>query len=290
MRVSLASKVLQDRGPDEVIRQAGALGFGGVEWFCLPQHLPPDTPPARARELATRSRDAGLATVCLSTYVGGFVEADDAECGRQLDLLDRYLEIAALLDCRLLRVWPDMMGRTVRAPVAAEALARAAHWIGLAADRAGAADRALGIEMHLTIGADPALLASLLDLVGRPNVGAIYDPGNLHLAKAPYGPATIEQLGRRIRHVQLKDVSLSRPTPPHLRGEPTVQFGGDFDLLTGEGEVDLVPLFRAFRSIDYDGWYSVECHAQPRPGLDSVQIAAAELATLRRLYAAAGAP
>jgi L-ribulose-5-phosphate 3-epimerase len=287
VRISLASKVVSDRSPEEVIRIAGALGYGGVEWFCLPQHLPPETTAARADDLAARTRDAGLATVCLSTYVGGFVEADDAECARQLTLLDRYLDLAARLDCPILRVWPDMLGRTLREPVPADALARAADWVGRAADRAARAGRTLGMEMHLTIGADADLLLGLLDAIGRPNVGAIYDPGNLHLARRPYGPETIAGLADRIVHVQLKDASLSRPTPAHLVDEPTLRFGGDFDLLTGQGEIDFVPLFRAFDQVGYRGWYSVECHAQPRPGLDSAAIAAAEIETLRRLRAAA---
>lgn len=282
-RISLASKVVQDRSPEEVIAAAAELGYGGVEWFCLPQHLPPETSPARARDLAARTRDTGLATVCLSTYVGGFVEGDDAANQAQLDTFDRYLDLAAVLDCPVLRVWPDMMGRSLRPPVSDAQLARAADWVGRAAERAGAAGRAIGIEMHLTIGADVDLLGRLLDQVGRPNVGAIYDPANLYLAKMPYGPATIASLGERIIHVQIKDASLGRPTPAHLRDEPTLRHGGDFDLLLGEGELDLKPLLAAIDRAGYQGWYSVECHAQPRPGLDSVAIAAHEIAALRRL-------
>src|SRR5438046_1248078 len=114
-RISLASKVVSDRRPEEVVDLAATLGFAGVEWFCLPQHLPADAPLASVRDLARRTSDAGLRTACLSTYVGGFVEADDAACQRQLDVLDRYLEFAVILDCPILRVWPDMMGKTLRA-------------------------------------------------------------------------------------------------------------------------------------------------------------------------------
>src|SRR5439155_24141274 len=99
--------VVFDRSADDVIALAGRLGFGGIEWFCLPQPLPAETGPARARELAARTRDAGLATVCLSTYVGGFADVDDAEAAGQLETLNRYLDLAELLDCPVLRVWPD---------------------------------------------------------------------------------------------------------------------------------------------------------------------------------------
>jgi L-ribulose-5-phosphate 3-epimerase len=286
-RISLASKVVADRTPEAVIDLAERIGYGGVEWFCMPQHLPPDTPLSRARDLAARTADRGLSTVCLSTYVGGFAESDDGECRRQLDLLDRYLEMASVFGCPVLRVWPDMMGKAVRAPVGPDVLARVAHWMGLAADRAVTTGHRVAMEMHLTVGADVSLVEAVLEAAGRPNLAVIYDPGNLHLARLPHGPDTIRRLAERIVHVQLKDASLARPTPPHLVGEPTVQFGGDFDLLTGEGEIDFVPLLEALRGVGYAGWYSVECHALPRPGLDSAAIAARELATVRGLLRAA---
>lgn len=283
LKVSLASKVLQDRTPEEVIALAGALGFGGIEWFCLPQHLPADISADRLDDLARRTRDAGLATVCLSTYVGGFAESDDTQAAAQITLLDRYLDIAATLNCPVLRIWPDLLGRTVREPVSDAVLGRTADWLRASADRAAAAGRTLAIEMHLTIGADVDLLMRLFAMIDRPNVGAIYDAGNLFLARLPYGPETIHRLGERILHVQVKDASRSRPTPPHLQNEPTLRMGGDFELLLGEGEIDFPPLFSALRNVGYQGWYSVECHAPPRPGLDSSSIAAAELNTLREL-------
>jgi len=257
LKISLASKVLQDRSPEDVIAIASALGFGGIEWFCLPQHLPDDISVARLADLARRTADAGLATVCLSTYVGGFAESDDVQATAQLAILDRYLDIAAEFDCPVLRIWPDLLGRAVQEPVSDAVLERSADWLRASADRAAAVGRMLGIEMHLTIGADVDLLMRLF--------------------------AAIDRLGERIFHVQVKDASRNRPTPPHLQSEPTLRFGGDFELLLGEGEIDFHPLFGALRNVGYQGWYSVECHAPPRPDLDSPSIAAAELRTLRRL-------
>jgi inosose dehydratase len=197
--------------------------------------------------------------------------------------------MAAVFGCPVLRVWPDMMGRTVRAPVDYRTLGRAADWMGIAADRAAAAGCGVAMEMHLTVAADVALVERLLDAAGRPNLGAIYDPGNLHLARLPYGPDVVQRLGSRILHVQLKDVSRARPTPAHLIGEPTLLLGGDFELLIGEGEMEFVPLLQALRDGGYAGWYSVECHAPPRANLDSATIASRELATVRRLLEQADA-
>lgn len=284
-KISLASKVLQDQTPVEVIRIAAELGYGGIEWFCLPQHLPPETSASGAKALAARTRAAGLVAVCLSTYVGGFAESADETCAAQLALLERYLQLAGVLECTVLRVWPDLLGRTLREPVRDDLLMRAADYLRTGADRAAAYGMTLAIEMHLTIGADVELVERMLNLIERPNVGVIYDPGNVYLARLPYGVGTIRRLAGRIRHVQFKDVSLQRPTPPHLINEPTLRHGGDFDLLLGEGELDFAPLVAALREIGYSGWYSVECHALPRPGMDSAAIAAAELASMRNLLA-----
>jgi L-ribulose-5-phosphate 3-epimerase len=286
-RVSLVSKVLQDRSAEEVIDVAGRCGYDGVEWFCLPHQLPVETPAARVRDLAARTRDRGLGTACLSTYVGGFADLPDDACERQLEDFRRYVGFAGAFECPLLRLWPDNMGRTLREPVSEETLERAAGYVQQAADIAGASGRRVAVEMHLTIGADAALVSRLLDLVDRANMGVIYDPANVYLARRPHRLAEIlaaaPGLAGRILHVQLKDGDLDRPTPVAFQGEPTLRFGGDFDLLLGEGKVDLRGAIGDLVAAGYDGWYSVETHALPRQGMDSPAIAANEIQTLRAL-------
>jgi sugar phosphate isomerase/epimerase len=284
--LSLVSKVLHDRPPEEVIDVAARSGYDGVEWFCLPQHLPPDTPLSRARDLAARTRDAGLRTPCLSTYAGGFADLPDGACEGQLEDFRRYVELATLFDCPLLRIWPDAMGRTLREPVPDSVLERVATYLRRVADGAAGEGRRVAVEMHLTIGASAALVSRLLDLVDRPTAGVIYDPANLYLAGRPYrlsADPALAALAGRVFHAQLKDGDRQRPTPPHLAGEPTLPFGGDFDLLLGEGRVDLQGALTDLAASGYRGWYSVETHALPRPGLDSAAIAAGEIHTLRRL-------
>jgi sugar phosphate isomerase/epimerase len=283
VKVNLASKVLRDRSPEEVVDVAAPLGYGGVEWFCLPRHLPADATAERVAALGRRTRDAALATVCLSTYTGGFADLDDAACEEQLARFARYVDFAVELGCPLLRLWPDDIGKTLREPVTDAQLDRVAGYVRRAADRAAGAGVRAAAEMHQTTGVDVRLLTTLLAIVDRPNVGVIYDPGNIHLAKRPYLGEAIMPLAERILHVQLKEASLHRPTPPYLADEPALRLGGDFDLLICEGDVDLASVIAALRDAGYAGWYSVECHAHPRPGMDSAAIAAAELRAVRVL-------
>ena len=289
MKLSLVSKVLQDRTPEEVIDVAARCGYDGVEWFCLPQHLPPDTPLAQVQSLAARTRDLGLATACLSTYAGGFADLPDVACEAQLDDFARYLTFAQIFDCPLLRIWPDSMGRFLREPVPDAVLTRVADYLRRAAVLACSTGCRIAIEMHLTIGADAGLITRLLHLVDHPALGIIYDPANLYLARRPHRLSTTPEMRAlipHIFHVQLKDGDLDLPTPPHLRSEPTLRFGGNFDLLLGEGKVDLPGAIHDLLVAGYDSWVSVETHAVPRPTLDSPAIAAQELHTLRHLLKA----
>jgi|GEM_PF-6192441 len=293
MNLSLVSKVLQDRSPEEVIDVAAGCGYDGVEWFCLPQHLPPDTPLTQVQSLAARTLDHGLATACLSTYAGGFADLPDAACEKQLDDFARYVTFAQVFSCPLLRVWPDTMGLLLREPVADAVLTRVAGYLHRAAALASSSGCRVAIEMHLTIGADAGLIARLLHLVDHPALGIIYDPANLYLARRPYRLSATPEMRAlipHIFHVQLKDGDLDLPTPPRLRQEPTLRFGGDFDLLLGEGKVDLPGAIHDLHAAGYNAWYSVETHALPRPTLDSPAIAAHEIQTLRHLLEAPPRP
>jgi sugar phosphate isomerase/epimerase len=291
MNLSLVSKVLQDRSPEDVIDVAARTGYDGVEWFCLPQHLPPDTPPHTAKTLAARLQDHNLRVPCLSTYAGGFADLDDPQSAVQLDDFRRYLDLSHLFDCPLLRLWPDNMGRTLREPVSNSTLERVASFIRRAAEDAAHHGKRVAVEMHQTIGADSHLLTTLLQLVYRPNLGTIYDPCNLYLARRPHRLSddphlqTVASAGK-IFHVQLKDGDLTIPTPPHYQDEPALRHGGSFDLLLGEGRVDLAGCLRDLQAARYDDWLSVETHALPRPNLDSAQIAAREIVSLRSLLSA----
>ena len=179
------------------------------------------------------------------------------------------------------------MGRTLREPVADAVLERVATYLRRAADGAAGEGRRVAVEMHLTIGADAALVSRLLDLVDRPTAGVIYDPANLYLAGRPYRLSADPRAGRP-RGAHLPRPAQGRrpgsaPPRPISPREPTLRFGGDFDLLLGEGRVDLRGALADLGASGYGGWYSVETHALPRPGLDSAVIAAGEIHTLRRL-------
>lgn len=273
LKLALSSKVLQDQPLEEVITIAARCGYTGVELFGLPNHLPVDTPRERVQTLARRCADLGLTVVSLCTYVGGFAEGSDAENERQLEAFRRYLEIAPLLGCDLIRLWPDKLGTR---PLRLDHWLRAAHYLARAADEALRAGCRVLLECHLALTATTDRALRLLRLIDRPNVVLTYDPGNMYLAGDRCDRAQVLRLAPYIANVQIKDAA-RQPTPTH-------------DCLLGEGEIDYRPILQALREIGYQGFYCAEAHKVPRPDLPSAAIAAHEYQALRALLEASLAP
>ena len=274
----------------EAAEIAARCGYSGLEIFCVPNHLPPETTPARARELRSLFDDLGLRTVTLCSYAGGFAELGDAECRGEVDLFRRYLEMADALGCVMVRAWADKLGRNLRAP-REDHWQRAAHYVALCADYALDAGKQVLLENHLamTISADMTL--RLLGLVDRPNVVVNFDPGNMYLAGQPYGRATTLRMRDPIANVQVKDGAMpAAPRANGQAGDATLSHGGSYDVLLGEGTMDHQSYLAPLRETGYDGYYMAECHKTPTADWPSDRIAEHEIGALARLLDAAARP
>jgi sugar phosphate isomerase/epimerase len=290
-RIGLSTKVVQDRPMREAAEIAARCGYTGLEIFGVPTHLPPDTTDAQAREYRALFDGLGLTTVTICSYVGGFAEHGDIECRAEIESFRRYLDLAHALDCDMVRVWPDRLGRTLRDP-------REDHWLRAAHYIAGAADHALDagvrvlIENHLTLTVSVDRTLKLLRLVDRPNLVVNFDPGNMHLAGEAYGRAAVLRLRPYIGNVQVKEgsMSVSVPTTRDGAGDATLRHGGSYDLLMGEGDMDHLSYLRPLAETGYDGYYMAECHKTPTSEWPSDRIAAFEYRAIERLLDEAAIP
>jgi len=280
-KIGLSTKVVQDRPLDEAVEIAARCGYTGLELFGVPNHVPADIPFDQVRELRQRCDDLGLKTVTLCTYVGGFAEASDAVAAVQLDAYRRYLEIANLLGCDLVRLWPDYLGQNIRIPREDHWL-RAAHYLRQAADLGLAAGSRVLIENHRTMAIDVESTLHLVRLIDRPNVVLNFDPGNMFLAGADYGHEAVRAFGSLIQNVQVKEASVTGVAPGQ-HGDATLATGGSYDLLLGQGNIDHASYLRALAEIGYGGYYMAECHKAPSAALPSDQIAAHEYRALAAL-------
>ncbi|MFF1920613.1 sugar phosphate isomerase/epimerase family protein [Streptomyces sp. NPDC058221] len=218
-------------GLDEVIRLARTGPCDGVELRCAAgQPVHPGMPDAEADEVAAHLAAAGLDIVCLASYVQ--VAADSADV---MEDLAGHLRLAARLGAPHVRVFGGGAGRREgRRERAVRCLSRAAP---LAAQ--------LGVDVLLETHDEfltGAQVADVLDAVGSPAVGSVWDAVNPWRAgEAPDRTAAL--LGPWIRHVQLKDVA----SPTDLR-----------PVLPGHGVLPLATVVEQLRQLGYRGWISLE--------------------------------
>lgn len=95
IRPGLVSITFRQLEPGEIIERAAACGLEGIEWGA-DVHVPPGDV-ARATEVGTRTRDAGLEVAAYGTYYK-LAESDPDEW-------PRLIENAQALQTPILRVW-----------------------------------------------------------------------------------------------------------------------------------------------------------------------------------------
>jgi sugar phosphate isomerase/epimerase len=236
-----------------------------------------------------------VAVVTLCTYVGGFAEASDKEAAAQLETYRRYVEMAQLLDCRMVRLWPDRRIASIHA-LRQDHWLRAAHYLSAAANVGLREGTQVLLENHEYMTITPGLTLRLLQLIDRPNVVVNFDPGNMAWLGAPYGRDAVLRLRPFIGNVQVKEIRLKASAlariPSDAPSTLSTDLGEDYDLLLGEGNLDHRSYLGALIETGYDGFYMAECHKEPAGALQSDQLAAREIAGLRRLLdeAAAATP
>ncbi|RLL66859.1 sugar phosphate isomerase/epimerase [Streptomyces sp. Z26] len=220
-----------EAGVGDVVRLALAGGFGGVELRCAPgQLVTPETGPAEAAALADRFAGAGLEVVCLASYV----RVADEGPGVGADL-ERHLRLAARLRAPYVRVF----GGDADHPRGRRD--RAVRRLAAAAPAAEAAGVGLALETHDAF-LTGAAVADVLEAVGSPAVGAVWDAVNPW--RAGERPAdTAESLRPWLRHTQFKDVA----SPTDLR-----------PVLPGRGVLPLGEVTAELRRLGYGGWVSLE--------------------------------
>ncbi|MFW6125365.1 MAG: sugar phosphate isomerase/epimerase family protein [Pirellulales bacterium] len=271
MKLTLASKTVEDRPILDVLDLAAALRLAGIEIYGVPRHLPPNVAPKLVHAVAEKARQLGLAITILDTYLGQFSQNGDAHAAEQLRLFERYLDMAEVLDCQWIRLWP---GEPLDPSEARDDhFLRAAHYLAVACDRAAARRLGVVLECHPGINATAESMLRLVHLVGRANVRVTFDPCNQLSSHDPeYGAAGFRRLLPHLIDVHVKN------------GDPRYP-GEDFhDRLLDEGVIDWVEIFRAVRQSKYDGWIAVEGHKRPTPEMDSFAIARHETAQVRKAW------
>lgn len=280
MQPAVFTKLFDDRSLEEAITAAAEIGYDGVEIMARDPHLSVETSRERAYGIRTHLDQLGLGIPCLATYTGGYARVPETECRKELEVFEKFLELAEILEVDLVR---HHAGRPSVRDATEEDFKSAAKWLQSAADRAETYDKTVGLEIHshrLTETVESTL--RLIELIDRDNVSVIHDAGNMFIVDDDYGPSSVESLDDRLGHVHVKDLSRgvdqSAPDTFNLtteRGEETFR-----RQLLGEGDVDHGPLFEALGDRGYDGFVTAETNVRSS---EPEEVAEFELEGLRGL-------
>jgi len=227
---------------DELAR----IGFTGVDlWQVSPYydgkgHVASDAPAAERQRVRRLAADRGLELQHLASYPGlAFAAESESERRRDLAWAKETIRLCADLAMPVMRVAAGR-GETL------DHLPTVAPLLKEAADCAAGLGVRLCLETHHglpTCRAD--WIAAVLDAVGSPNLGVLYDPANLAPDNAYKDVPRL--LADRIFHVHIKNVYLDadgrkavRPAFPPL------------------GAADIQWVLKALADAGYDGNFAVE--------------------------------
>lgn len=225
---------------EEIARIAAETGY---EAICM-----------RASAAGVQSSKNGLAGICETIQKAGLavsmvtadfdVPLNNANGPDSLRDIEPSLDVAESLGCDLIRV---CMKKPDDIPHAREAAKRA--------DERGIR---LAHQCHTaSLFEQVSPLLEVLDQIGQPNFGLIYEPANLMLCGEPYGLDTLDRLRPHLMNVYVQNHRLDPQGPVSLdtycRGEvrfhhlPLWQAGG----------VDFGEVFQALKSVSYDGYFTI---------------------------------
>ena len=240
-RLGVLSSALRRLTPAEVCATASSLGLAGVEWA-----LGDDdgsgvgTGPRAGDRLRRLATEAGIEVCGLAVQDAGLMQDDRDGRG-----LVRHAQLAAAAGAPHLRVFPPPYGggeveselRQLAARLCAGA--QAAEQFGVA----------LLVEMSPgTIVPGPEWFARLAALAAPASIGAVYDPGSMMIEGHVAPVLAVATLGRRLRHVHVKDV------PPRHEGAAWRWA----HVPPGRGMVPWAAVVGTLTRAGYGGWFVID--------------------------------
>lgn len=223
------------------------------------------TPPADLARMRDLIQSAGLV---VSMVTADFdVPLNNDRGPASLHSIGPTLEVAEHLGANLVRVClksePDI-----------EAARRAA-------DQAACRGIRLAHQCHTTtLFEQVARTLEVLDRVGHPNFGLIYEPANLMLCGEPYGEATLRELAPYLMNVYLQNHRLDPAGPVSLETWCLGERRFHHLPIWETGGVDFPLVLRGLRAIGYEGYVTI--HQAYAELMGPEEAAAESAAYLRR--------
>jgi len=239
--------------------EAARLGFDGAQLFVSPGgYLSLESNEKRAGAIARRARAAGVALTSLEIEPFSFsLTNDDHEVRRQGEgTVRRAMHLAAAMEAPGVLVIPGYVGlpwdpsrKPVRYDLAYDRLSESLKTLAPTAEEYGLDILIENIWNMFLL--SPLETRALIDGVQSPNVGVLFDTGNI--VQFGFPEQWIRILGSRVKEVHLKDFRRSVGT-----------ISGFVSLL--EGDVDWAEVMLALDETGYDGFLTAEVFPYPQHG------------------------
>lgn len=241
-----------------------AVGCDGAEviWQDDYRSAIPETDGASTVSAVKRVADElGLEIAGLTPYMTGLASLDPGERSCDIDRFRSCIAVAAALECHRVRVYAGAYRRD-------DVDHRDTMWANLTdslqtlAVDAAAAGVTLCVENHFnTLTTSAVETASLVEAVGSPNVGILYDQANLTFTHNEAAPEAIALQSPWIRHVHVKDLVFIDAHAEFASDsvatvDPSVR--AVRSRVVGDGILDWSAILAMLRSEGYDGYLSLE--------------------------------
>ncbi|MCC7263028.1 MAG: sugar phosphate isomerase/epimerase [Candidatus Latescibacteria bacterium] len=233
-------------------------------------------------------RAAGLQPVGATGHVVSAFAAEDARHQNREEFV-QALEIMEALACPLIVFGGDgpaenpvaaqqsEAGLAARDMAYTEALVRFAAEVGHLADLAAPRGISMALEMNwCRLCRSVQTAARTLDLVGRANVGFLFDAA--HFAVSPSRLSDLDLVKGRIIYGHLDDM---RPCPPDLTNVNNDR------VIPGDGALPLHEWYQKIEACGYTGWHAVELFCHDLWQEPALQIARKVKAGCQRVWPAA---
>lgn len=232
----------------EVIKLFKQIGYDGIEVRVAAngqidsEKISDD----EARTILAAAEQEAMAFSCLTSYYQNFVAPKERE--NVIHNLKRVIEIAAILQCPLIRVYGGVEPSSQQGIWFNDVWSRTVSGIQETAEYAARYGVRLCIETHigsLTMSVRDTL--RLLEDVNMANVGMLFDYAWVELAGVESGAEAVRKAGRHIFHVHVKDWVLESRSPLKKKS-----------CLMGRGTIRWAEALAELKRIGYTGYVSDE--------------------------------
>ncbi len=254
-RIKLAFTTLgcQEWNLQDILRNASDMGFSGVDFRGYLNEIDIRKTPefsSRISDTLARIEDSGLAVSALSSGARLCGNGDHSNDGDTIREMEDYADMAAHLNCGIVRVFGGNVGQ--------RSYDEAVDSMAAMLRRAGEIGRAHGVVMALETHDDWIASVRIVDAfnaAGWPeSTGILWDVHHPYRYRNESPQFTFDNIGRHVVYTHWKD-SVKLPDGSTKLCPP------------GDGDIPLKEIFDVLRDGGYAGWYTLEWERRWHPEL-----------------------